>query len=259
MRPVPVVTRLDHKGTVAQARSGSLLRVKPAGLATGRDGTIYITSQHVSDHGVSHAVLALESAENPVAVHITGREPGYHDGASEAALFSHPVGVSCGPDFALWVADCQNHRIRRVAADGSVTTVAGSGLCGAGEGGFTDGKAARFNVPSGLCVRPADGAVVVADTLNHRIRLIVGGTTSTLAGTGVPGFADGPGDQAMFCSPADVALCPDGSIVVAGQQIIPQPHLPRTARSPAASHTPKASVPLTNCRPKTKAITESGG
>ncbi|HEX5745620.1 MAG TPA: N,N-dimethylformamidase beta subunit family domain-containing protein [Archangium sp.] len=89
----------------------------------------------------------------------------------------------------------------------------------AGAPGFQDGPAAqaRFQAPTGLAVTPA-GEVVVADTGNHRIRLIqadAAHTVITLAGNGQPGFRDGPGEQAMFRSPTSVAVGPAGEIYVA--------------------------------------------
>lgn len=90
-------------------------------------------------------------------------------------------------------------------------------LAGAGEGGFADeaGRAARFNMPAGVGV-DGDGNVVVADRLNHRIRLVApDGAVSTLAGTGEPGFSDGPGASARFDEPRGLVVAPDGTIYVA--------------------------------------------
>ena len=103
------------------------------------------------------------------------------------------------------------HRIRRISADGGVSTVAG------GARGFTDGAGAgaAFSTPSGLALG-ADGTLYLADTGNHAIRRITpSGQVSTLAGDGIPGYTDGPAHQARFNGPIGIAVAPDGRIVIA--------------------------------------------
>jgi len=126
-------------------------------------------------------------------------DAGDADGPGRNARFDGPVGIAVGPDGALYVADSRNHRIRRVAPDGRTTTVAG------GEPGFADGPAstARFLYPCGVAAAP-DGALYVADTGNHRIRVVRDGTVRTLAGSGA-GCRSGPGATARFCWPAGIA------------------------------------------------------
>ena len=89
-------------------------------------------------------------------------------------------------------------------------------LAGDGVAGVVDGPAAqaRFNRPLDVAVDAA-GKVYVADTDNHRIRVISAGQVSTLAGTGAPGFADGPASSARFHTPAGVAVAPGGGVYVA--------------------------------------------
>src|SRR5690606_6133489 len=103
------------------------------------------------------------------------------------------------------------HRIRAIAPDGRVSTVAG------GERGFADGAgtAARFDSPSGLAIDAA-GILYVADTGNNAIRRIApGGIVSTLAGDGVAGYRDGPAPTARFNGPIGVAVDAAGRVVVA--------------------------------------------
>jgi sugar lactone lactonase YvrE len=134
------------------------------------------------------------------------------DGPSRLARFSDPFGVAVAPDGSVYVADAGlAQRIRRIAPDGSVTTVAG------GEPGYRDGPAstARFDTPSGLVVDAA-GAVLVADTGNNVIRRIApDGRVTTVAGDGVPGDRDGPADQARFRAPTGVAVDARGRVIVA--------------------------------------------
>ena len=91
----------------------------------------------------------------------------------------------------------------------AVSTVAGSGGVGFFEGGFADGaatRAARFDRPLDVAVA-ADGVVYVADTHNHRVRVVERGAVRTLAGDGRCARRDGRGAGASFAKPS--ALCLD--------------------------------------------------
>ncbi|MCZ6789325.1 MAG: hypothetical protein O7D33_05215 [Chloroflexi bacterium] len=137
--------------------------------------------------------------------------PGFADGQGTAAQFDGPRGIARDAGGNLYVADTNNHSIRKIAPDGRVTTLAGSGTPG-----FTDdeGTDAQFNSPEGVTAA-ADGTVYVADTANHAIRQILNdGTVSTLAGTGNADFQDGTGSGAKFDTPRSIALRPDGLLVV---------------------------------------------
>jgi sugar lactone lactonase YvrE len=88
--------------------------------------------------------------------------------------------------------------------------------------GWADGPASacQFSGPTGLACLPS-GQVLVADTNNHRIRLIDTDpqrTVRTIAGNGVAGFANGVGAQAMFRKPNALAIAPDGAILVADSE-----------------------------------------
>jgi hypothetical protein len=128
-----------------------------------------------------------------------------------AAQFYYPCGVALDGAGGLYVADRDNHRIRRIdLATAQVTTVAGSTL------GATDGQGtvAQFNTPWGVAVDGA-GTVYVADAGNARIRKIApGGQVTTVAGS-VQGFADGTGSAARFATPWSVAVDPAGWVYVA--------------------------------------------
>ncbi|HEY5850554.1 MAG TPA: gluconolaconase [Lysobacter sp.] len=137
---------------------------------------------------------------------------GTRDGAAAQARFADPYGVARASDGTLFIADAgDSNRIRRIGRDGVVSTVAGSAE------GFVDGAgtAAAFNTPSGLAIDTA-GNLYVADTGNHAIRKVSPqGIVSTVAGTGAPGYRDGPGAQAQFNGPIGVAVDKDGRVYVA--------------------------------------------
>lgn len=112
----------------------------------------------------------------------------------------------------LYLADTSNHRIRRISLDGSVTTVAGSGVKG-----HQDGKAeeAQFGNCFGIAVG-SDGTIYVSDSGSNTIRRIKDGVVSTLAGKPrEKGFKDGKGEEAKFFYPYGMCLHSDGSLLVA--------------------------------------------
>ncbi len=137
---------------------------------------------------------------------------GSADGMGGTALFDTPLGLAASGG-ALYVADSRNHAVRRIGVqDADVTTVAGS----AGLRGIDEGKAAdaRFRSPEGVTV--SEGLVYVADTFNHLIRVVTpAGFTTTLAGSGHEGSADGQGQDASFGAPTGIAADGAGKLYVA--------------------------------------------
>ena len=138
----------------------------------------------------------------------------FADGSALTAQFSTPSAIARAADGRLFVADTANHRIRVISADGAtVSTYAGDGVSA-----FADGSTstARFSQPRGVAVA-ADGRLFVADTANHRIRVISadGATVSTYAGDDAADFADGSTTTARFATPRGVALAADGRLFVA--------------------------------------------
>lgn len=147
-----------------------------------------------------------------VATYAGTGEPGYRDGPAAQAQFNVPAGLAIDTDGNLYVFDWWNFRVRMISPEGMVSTLAGSG-----EPGYADGPAAvaKFR---GLAVQLAidtNGNLIVPDSGNHRIRLVTkDGWVTTLAGTGEPGYRDGPADQAQFNNPTAVAIDTAGNIYV---------------------------------------------
>lgn len=113
------------------------------------------------------------------------------------------------------IADSANDRIRRVDRRGRIETVAGNGHAGAvGDGG--PARSAQLNAP--LALAPdGSGGFLIADSENNRVRRVSHGTISTIAGTGVPGFAGdgGAATTAQLDHPSGIARAPDGSVLIA--------------------------------------------
>lgn len=148
----------------------------------------------------------------------------HRDGSCQDARFDGPSGITFARDGSLLVSDTRNHRLRRIGPDGQVTTLAGSGPYSTVTGAHVDGPAtgARFWCPVGLGETP-DGVIILADSGNHRVRRLSGGTVTTVSGGDTPedslglqsgGLADGPGATARFAYPTDLAAMPDGSVLV---------------------------------------------
>ncbi|XP_058082799.1 protein SUPPRESSOR OF QUENCHING 1, chloroplastic isoform X2 [Magnolia sinica] len=94
---------------------------------------------------------------------------GDHDGSGSDALFQHPLGVLCGKDGQIYIADSYNHKIKKLdTVSKRVVTLAGTGSAG-----FKDGSAllAQLSEPSGL-VEAGNGKFFIADTNNSIIRCL---------------------------------------------------------------------------------------
>jgi sugar lactone lactonase YvrE len=180
----------------AGTRFGTATFNAPAGLAVDASGNLY-----VADTG-NNVIRKIDPAGNVTTLAGNGTA-GLADGPSADAEFDNPCGAAVGSEGDLYVADTMNSAIRHIDASGNVTTVAGGGLPGFGDGTGGPGGTAEFNQPSGVAVDSA-GNLYVADGLNNRVRLIDPlGNVTTLAGIGVGtpgkgGYVDGPGDMAEF-------------------------------------------------------------
>lgn len=137
--------------------------------------------------------------------------PGFTNGDTSIAAFDNPHGIVVDPAGNVFIADGDNDVIRKIGIDGIVSTVAGSG-----QTGYVDGPAgfARFNEPYNICMDTA-GNIYVSDFLNQRIRKIsTTGIVSTVAGTGSPGYLDGPDSIAQFNYPRGIAVDDAGNLYV---------------------------------------------
>jgi len=148
---------------------------------------------------------------------IAGISPGYSGdgGQATSARLDGPDGVAVDAAGSVYVADDNNHRVRKISPAGVITTVAGTGLNGySGEGQATS---ARLNRPLDVEV-DAVGNVFVVDHLNHRVRKISpAGVITTVAGTGLNGNTGdgGPATAAQLSYPRGVALDADGNLLIA--------------------------------------------
>jgi sugar lactone lactonase YvrE len=198
--PTPIGWRA-HVTTVAGDGSPQVLS-DPFGIAVAKDGTIFFTDagehntiRKISPQGAvtvfsngfnTPSGLTIDANDNLfladtgnnriIKVNPNGTvstiagdgTAGYVDGPATQARFNGPIGVAVDAHGNVFVADTYNDRVRKISADGQVSTVAGAGTPGYADG---DRNTALFDTPSGIIVAN-DEALLVADTGNDRLRKI---------------------------------------------------------------------------------------
>jgi Divergent InlB B-repeat domain/Glucodextranase, domain B/NHL repeat len=181
-------------GTGASATFNS-----PFGVAVDDSGIVYVSDS------AAHVIRKITSSGVVTTFAGLAGVSGTNNGTGSAARFNAPQGLGLDSSHNLYVADTDNHTIRKIAPDGVVTTFAGS----AGHPGSADktGTAASFNFPIGLAVDNG-GNVYVTDAGNDTIRKITpAGVVSTLAGLALkPGSDDGTNQTARFQTPYNLTV-----------------------------------------------------
>ncbi len=174
----------------------------PFGMAFASDGTFYVETD-ANDRGARSESTGTVWRLAPGATSLT----------VVARDIGRPRGLVVLPDGRVVMSDYAAHVIAVLdPADGAVTVLAGT----RGAAGFVDGPGAeaRFNRPYGVA-RRTDGAILVADQVNQRIRVVtMDGAVSTLAGSGARGSADGAGEAASFDGPQGVAIDSEDALYV---------------------------------------------
>ena len=189
--------------------TGSAARFfNPHGVAVDSLGNVYVTDQ------TNHTIRRVTAAGVVTTLAGTAAQEGSTDATGAAARFSYPRSLAVDGAGIVYVADSNNHTIRKITPAGVVTTLAGL----AGNDGFADGtgNAARFNEPNGITAT-SGGTLFVADTYNFSVRKVTpAGVVTTIAGqVGTHGTADGTGQAAHFGELKGVAVGADLIVYVA--------------------------------------------
>ena len=145
----------------------------------------------------------------------TAGTSGSNDGNHTTAHFMHPGGIAVDAAHAVYLADVDNDEVRKIATDGTVTTIAGAPQNSGNQDG--NGSNAHFSTPTGVAADTISNAIYVADGSNGSIRKIASnGTVTTIAGLSTHfGDSDGMGSNARFTYPAAIATDTLGNLYVA--------------------------------------------
>jgi uncharacterized protein (TIGR03437 family) len=209
---IETIAGTDRMGDGGLATAAQMGDIK--GVAIDLAGNIYLSDAEY------HRVRKISTSGVITTVAGTGVAGFSGDGrAATDAQLHLPYGLAVDTAGFLYIADLGNDRVRRVGPNGVITTVAGNGQRGSkGENG--PATEAQLLAPRNVAVDAA-GYVYISEFEGHRIRRVSpGGTITTVAGTGIAGYAgDGyPAGSAQLAFPAGIAVDRLGSLYIADSQ-----------------------------------------
>ena len=184
------------------------------GLAVDRDGSVIVADRE-------NRAIRRVAPDGTVTTIAGGNGRGVRDGPAATAQFAGPTDVAVAADGTIYVADSYGHRIRKIAPDGTVTTLAGGGpIYGppyeeGAAGSFRNGPGAqaRFAFPHGIALDRNGDLYIIEDKWGIR-RLSPSGTVETFAGSDPHGYRDGPRQQARFFNLLAIDIDADGNVYV---------------------------------------------
>ncbi len=224
-----LISTVAGNGAVGYSGDGALATTtqfsRLGGMAFGPSGDLYVVEQ--GDNRICRISATTGIVSTVAGTGVYGFSG--DGGPATAAQLANPVRIAFTNAGELIFADQDNNRIRKIAVNGTITTIVGSGHSAADldrSGGFSgDGgqaTAATLNQPVGLYIS-GNGDLLITDLRNQRVRRIdaLTGVISTIAGNSVPGDNGGfAGDgglatNALLNNPVDVIADPAGNIFIA--------------------------------------------
>ncbi len=184
---------------------------EPVGIAVDAAGNLYFSERDANQ-------IRKVSPDGIITRFAGTGQAGYagDGGPAAQAFLNGPMGLTVDAKGNLFVADTNNHVIRKIAPDGTISTIAGVGYSGYSHDGEA-ATAAHLNTPEGVAV-DASGNLFIADTYNNRIRVVhPNGVIETYVANGYPGYSGDGGEaaQATLFLPTDVATDAAGNLFIA--------------------------------------------
>jgi len=210
-----IITTVAGNGTDGFSGDGGLATqaalARPLGVATAPDGSLYIADTYNSRirRVGTDGIITTVAGNGAFAFMGDG-------GPALQAAFGGPQAVLVARDGSLYIADPGSYRIRRVAPDGIITTVAGNGLPFFNGDGIPATQASM--APFGIALSLDGSSLYIADGANHRIRRVgLDGIVTTVAGAGFGAFFGDGGQavQAGLNQPYGVTIGIEGSLYIA--------------------------------------------
>ncbi len=180
--PAGVVTTIAGSTAGYQDGPASVSKFyRPMDVAVDGSGNLYVVDE------ANRRIRLIDVAGN-VSTFAGNGSLGFINGTGTSAAFNGAFHLSIDASGNLYLADANNHAIRKITPAAVVTTIAGNGTNGSADGA---GSSAQFFYPYGIAV-DATGNIIIGDGLNYKIRKInTANVVSTLAGSGVSGNQNG--------------------------------------------------------------------
>jgi len=178
-------------------------------LASLKRGAFFSQAKKVLTLILIGAFVSCQNNRATVSTYAGNGKPGAANGKITDASFYNLMGLAVDSGGSVFVADSRNNLIRKISADGMVSTLAGNGAAGK-----TDGPAAKasFTYPMAVAV-DSKGNVYVCDTQNNLIRKIsTDGTVSTIAGALTDANKNHPEDTTRFDNPKGIVADKQGNV-----------------------------------------------